>query len=207
MSVPTPPGHSTNVKSPTCTFITTLLHYFPDPRSAPEAMSSTGMSISVESWVWSGFQWYFHCYHNLYNPRGQLDVSPQKSNEIYKHHLWLKGCGFPLWIPEPNKWLLRVYQKKGINIGDIGIITPSGGFSFLFNICVPSDNPINPRLLPEEFAPISPPLDAFDVIEFDEFKPGSYLASSSIENSQSGSDAQLVVHDYFMFPRSLTWIT
>ena len=47
--VPTPPGHSTSVKSPTCTFITTLLHYFPDPRSAPEATSSTGMSISVES--------------------------------------------------------------------------------------------------------------------------------------------------------------
>ena len=123
---------------------------------------------------------------------------------MYERHLWLKGRGFPLWIPEPNKRLPRVYRKDGINIGDVGIITPSGGFSFLFNICVPSDNPINPRLLPEGFAPIYPPLDALDVIEFDEFKPGSYLASSSIENSQSGSDARLVVYDYFMFPRSLT---
>ena len=47
--VPTPPGHSTSVKSPTCTFVTTPLRYFPDPRSAPEATSSTGINISVES--------------------------------------------------------------------------------------------------------------------------------------------------------------
>jgi hypothetical protein len=124
-------------------------------------------------------------------------VSPQKSNEIYERHLWLKGRGFPLWIPEPNKRLPRVYRKKGINIGDVGIITPSGAFSFLFNICVPSGNPINPDpcLLPEGFAPISPPLHALDIGEFDEFNPGSYLASSSIEKSQSESDARLVVHD------------
>ena len=122
-------------------------------------------------------------------------MSPQKSNEIYERHLWLKGRGFPLWIPEPNKRLPRVYRKKGINIGDVGIITPSGGFSFLFNICVPSDSPINadPHLLPEGFVPISPTLNALDIIEFDEFKPGSYLTSSSIENSQSESDARLVV--------------
>jgi len=107
----------------------------------------------------------------------------------------LKGRGFPLWIPEPNKRLPRIYRRKGINIGDVGIITPSGAFSFLFNICVPSDNPINPDpyLLPEGFAPIFPPLRALDVGEFDEFNPGSYLASSSIEKSQSESDARLVV--------------
>jgi len=122
-------------------------------------------------------------------------VSSQKSNEIYERHLWLKGRGFPLWIPEPNKRLPLVYRKKGINIGDVGIVTPSGGFSFLFNICAPSDSPINPRLLPEGFAPISPPLDTLDMIEFDEFKPGSYLASSSIENSQNESDARLVAPD------------
>jgi len=115
-------------------------------------------------------------------------VSPQKSNEIYEHHLWLKGRGFPLWIPEPNKRLPLVYRRKGINIGDVGIITPAGAFSFFFNICVPSNNPVNPRLLPEGFAPISPPLDTLDITEFDEFKPGSYLASASIENSKSESD-------------------
>ena len=122
-------------------------------------------------------------------------MPPQKSNKVYERHLWMKDRGFPLWIPEPNRRLPRVYRKNGINIGDVGIITPSGGFSFLFNICVPSNSSINPNLLPEGFAPISPSLDALDVIEFYEFKPGSYLASSSIENSQSESDARLVVCD------------
>ena len=114
----------------------------------------------------------------------------QRGNEIYERHLWLKGRGFPLWIPAPNKRLSPQYRKKGINVGDVGIIMPSGAFSFLFNICVPSDNPINPRLLPKGFAPIHPPLDALDVAEFDEFEPGSYLASASIENLQSESDGR-----------------
>jgi len=116
----------------------------------------------------------------------------QKSNEIYDHHLWLKGRGFPLWIPEPNKRLPLAYRKKGINIGDVGVITPSGAFSFLFNICEPADHPINSHLLPEGFAPIDPPVHFLDVAEFNEFKPGCYLASGFIENSKSESDARLV---------------
>jgi len=107
----------------------------------------------------------------------------------------MKGRGFPLWIPEPNKRLPRAYRKKGVNIGDVGIVTPSGAFSFLFNICVPSDNTINPDILPEGFAPISPPLNALDIGEFDEFNPGSYLASSSIEKSRSESEARLALYD------------
>jgi len=128
----------------------------------------------------------------------------QRGNEIYQRHLCSKARGFPLWIPEPNKRLPLAYQKRGIGIGDVGIITRSGAFSFLFNICVPSDNPINPRLLPEGFAPIYPPLDALDVAEFNEFKPGSYLASASIENLQSGFDAQSVDLGQFICPELLT---
>jgi len=122
-------------------------------------------------------------------------VLPQKSSEIYHRHLSLKGQGFPLWIPDPNKRLPLAYRRKGVNIGDVGIITPSGAFSFLFNICVPSDNPINPRLLPEGFAPINPSLDALDIVEFDEFLPVGYLASASIEISQSETDERLVSFD------------
>lgn len=117
---------------------------------------------------------------------------PQKSNEIYENHLLLKGRGFPLWIPEPNRRLPLRYRREGVNIGDVGIITQFGAFSFLFNICVPHDNPINPRLLPEDFAPISPPLDSLDVEEYVVFKTGSYLASASIENSKNESETPCV---------------
>lgn len=75
------------------------------------------------------------------------------------------------------------YRRKGINIGDVGIITPSGGFSFLFNICLSHDNPINPETLPEGFAPI--PIVPTDIREYFEFKPETYLASTSIEKTHN----------------------
>ena len=128
----------------------------------------------------------------------------QKSNDIYDHHLWLKGRGFPLWIPEPNKRLPLAYRKKGINIGDVGVITPSGAFFYLFNICVPGDHPINARSLPEGFAPIDSPVELLDIAELNEFKPGSYLASAFIQNSKNDLDAQLVARGQCIFPGLLT---
>jgi hypothetical protein len=107
--------------------------------------------------------------------------SPQNSNIIYEQRLGLKKRGFPLWIPEPNRQLPMPYQRRGVDIGDVGIITPSGGFSFLFNICLPRDSPLNPDDLPEEFSPIHPPIRPADIREFLEFKPHSYLVSAAIE--------------------------
>jgi hypothetical protein len=76
------------------------------------------------------------------------------------------------------------YQSRGIQIGDVGIIKPNGSFSYMFNICVPHDHPINPRSLPVDFAPIYPPIDPIDIQRFAAFKPGSYLASPSIEKAE-----------------------
>jgi hypothetical protein len=86
------------------------------------------------------------------------DVDPPKDNEIYERLLRRKGRGFALYVPQPNRRLPIAYQRMGIRIGDVGIITPDGGFSFLFNICVPHDDPINPRILPEDFSPLQPAL-------------------------------------------------
>ncbi|KJA19859.1 hypothetical protein HYPSUDRAFT_143195, partial [Hypholoma sublateritium FD-334 SS-4] len=110
-----------------------------------------------------------------------MSYTPDNSNKIYERHLALKQRGFPLWIPEPNRRLPMTYRRRGIHIGDVGIITPSGGFSFLFNICRPPGDPINPSTLPEDFSPIYPPLEPTDIREFSEFKPGSFLASGTIE--------------------------
>ena len=123
------------------------------------------------------------------SPRTEVNqtIFTQKSNDIYERHLILKGRGFPLWIPESNQLLHLDYRRTGVRIGDVGIITHSGGFSFLFNICLPHDHPVNPRILPEHFTPISPPIEATDIEKFVVFKNGSHLASASIRRSQSAA--------------------
>ncbi|KAF9479611.1 hypothetical protein BDN70DRAFT_806738 [Pholiota conissans] len=107
--------------------------------------------------------------------------SPDNSNKIYERHLGLKQRGFPLWIPEPNRRLPMEYRRKGVHVGDVGIITPSGAFSFLFNVCLPPNHPINPSTLPEGFTPIQ----SLVIREYSEFKPESYLASTAIEKTNN----------------------
>lgn len=119
-------------------------------------------------------------------------ISVGNGNQIYEQHLQTKQRGFPLWIPEPNQRLPVSYRRKGVSIGDVGIITPSGGFSFLFNVCLPGGHPINPRILPEGFSPIYPPIDEDDIRQFPEFKPGSYVASSSVEESHRDANTKYV---------------
>ena len=117
---------------------------------------------------------------------------------MYERHLKLKGRGFPLWIPQPNLRLPIPYRAKGVCIGDVGIVTGFGGFDFLFNICRTRDDPINPEELPDNFAPIYPPLNPTDVREFREFSSGSYLASSSIVESQTGEQTPCVFPSFLL---------
>ncbi|KAF8810220.1 TPR-like protein [Phlegmacium glaucopus] len=120
------------------------------------------------------------------------EIPLQKNNDIYERHLTPKGRGFPLWIPGPNQVLHIDYRRRGIRIGDVGIITPSGAFSFLFNICLPHDDPVNPRVLPEHFAPISPPIEAVDIDKFLVYDDDSHLASASIKRSQTSNTSGIV---------------
>jgi hypothetical protein len=112
--------------------------------------------------------------------------SPDSSNNIYERHLLLKKKGFPLWIPEPNRTLPMPYRRDGVSIGDVGIITTSGAFSFLFNICLPHDDPINPSVLPDGFVPIS--IQPRDIREYSEFKRNTYLASAAIKTTKTHDD-------------------
>ena len=91
----------------------------------------------------------------------------------------------------PNEIFLLVaqYRRTGVRIGDVGIITPYGEFSFFFNICLPRDDPINPRLLPEHLLPIS---EATDIDCFSVFGHGSHLASTSVANTQASSQSSYV---------------
>jgi hypothetical protein len=76
-----------------------------------------------------------------------------------------------LWIPESNQRLHLNYRRTGVRIGDVGIITNDGAFSFLFNICgLPHNDQVNPPVLPKHFAPISLPIEATDIDNFTPFK-------------------------------------
>ena len=118
---------------------------------------------------------------------------------MYERHLTLKGRGFPLWIPQPNMQLPIPYRAKGVCIGDVGIVTAFGGFDFLFNICRERDDPINPEELPDDFTPIHPPLNPIDVRKFREFSSRSYLASSSIVESQTGEQTSCAYISFLFF--------
>jgi len=125
-----------------------------------------------------------------------VEFATPKDNEIYERLLRRKGRGFALYVPAPNRRLPIAYQKEGTRIGDVGIITQDGGFSFLFNICIPrGDSPdsINPCILPEGFSPLQPSLTGVDVVEYSRFNSGSYLTSQSIEKKGSASNTKCVV--------------
>ena len=135
------------------------------------------------------------------------EISSQKPKDIYERHLTLKERGFPLWIPDPDQNLHLDCRRTGVRIGDVGIITDSGAFFFLFNICLPHNDPVNPRMLPEHFAPISPPIEVRDIGKFRAFKKGSHLASASVKISQSSSVipcVRMLIHIFVSWLRTLS---
>ena len=111
---------------------------------------------------------------------------------MYERPLTPKDRGFPLWIPQPNMMLPIPYRAKGVCIGDVGIITEFGGFDFLFNIC---DRETTQSTL-KNFLIFSfqfiHPLNPTDIRKFREFSAGSYLASSSMVESQTGDQTSCV---------------
>jgi hypothetical protein len=126
----------------------------------------------------------YHCREcqGIYSPYTQIvNFRSSLPSETYATLLAPKRPGLALWMPEPNNNLPFPYRQKGVQIGDVGIHAPDGSFSFIFNICVPRDDPINPPLLPEKFVPIHPSINPIDIRRFAAFPAGSYLASTTVE--------------------------
>ncbi|KAF8989833.1 hypothetical protein BDQ17DRAFT_1256484, partial [Cyathus striatus] len=79
--------------------------------------------------------------------------------EIYIEKMLPLKNGYPMCFPQPAQDLPIEYRRKGVSIGDVGVITRSGGFDFLFNVLLPAQHPINlPACLPNEFDPVSLPM-------------------------------------------------
>lgn len=108
----------------------------------------------------------------------------QKNSDIYYRHLAVKGRGSPLWLPAINRRLPVEYRRSGTRIGDVGLLTVSGSFDFLFNILLPADHPIHAGRVPDMFSPLDPPLDLEDIEEREQFAEDSYLASATVEKMQ-----------------------
>ncbi|KIM38586.1 hypothetical protein M413DRAFT_75933, partial [Hebeloma cylindrosporum] len=100
-----------------------------------------------------------------------------------------QGRGSPMWLTEPSSTLPDVYRRQGIAISDVGRITDSGGFDFIFNICHSVDHPINQGGVPEGFSPILPQLQPCDIHKHTVFHLNSYLASASVEKSHRENDS------------------
>lgn len=100
-------------------------------------------------------------------------------NARYERHLLVEHHGFPLWAPQPHSRLPLSYRRKGVSIGDVGIITKDGYFDFLFNICLPRGHASNPTFLPTNFSPVY--LLPTDVSELRQHDSGSCLLTSTTE--------------------------
>jgi hypothetical protein len=61
----------------------------------------------------------------------------------YAQELTDPDRGYPLYIPEPYDHLPTAYRRRGIQIGDVGVFRPNGGFEYFFSIACTKDDPIN----------------------------------------------------------------
>ena len=115
---------------------------------------------------------------------------------MYYRHLAVKKRGSPLWIPEPNNSLSLQYRKKGVSIGDVGLLSESGNFNLFFNICLPHDHPVNDGGVPDGFEPVTPSTPERDHCRIRVFESDSYFASDSIQihhHSEASSCVNLFV--------------
>jgi len=108
-------------------------------------------------------------------------MTARADHEIYSGQLLTKKRGYPLWVPGPGKRLPIAYRRSGVSIGDVGIITSTGEFDFLFNILQPADHSINRGIVPRGFSPLSLEELSCDIQENTIYGPDTYLASSSVQ--------------------------
>ncbi|KAJ6472586.1 hypothetical protein C8R45DRAFT_787153, partial [Mycena sanguinolenta] len=99
--------------------------------------------------------------------------------EIYTNQLMRRKRGFPLYVPGPPENLPQEYQDNGIQIGDVGTVTPEGLFDVLFNIYLPADHPVNINNVPSDFHPLPKYNVHRDIVKI-RHDPGNYVSTSLV---------------------------
>ncbi|PPQ98748.1 hypothetical protein CVT24_003445 [Panaeolus cyanescens] len=120
-----------------------------------------------------------------------VELRIQRTNQIYERHMLSKGRGYPLWIPECSMGLSVGKRRLGISVGDVGLVTSAGGFSFLFNILLPVDHPFHPRRMPAGFTPMEM-VDPSDIMTVEDLSSNSCLTSMSVrrvDGEQTGTSS------------------
>jgi len=115
----------------------------------------------------------------------RAEINTPADYDIYYLQLLAKQRGSPMWIPGPDMNLPTEYRRDGIRIGDVGILCRSEGFSFLFNIFLPADHPINEGKVPSGFEPFEASNLRHELKKQVVFGPKSYLTSASVSTSSN----------------------
>jgi hypothetical protein len=116
-------------------------------------------------------------------------------SDVYARQLLAKHYGYPLFVPEPDDGLPVSYRNKGASIGDVGIITPDGSFDFLFNICVPANDPVNCYGVPDGFERV--PIDPGEISLLNNMHPpGSDVSSASVKRANISLECSQKENEY-----------
>ena len=99
---------------------------------------------------------------------------------IYSHYMLLKGHGLPLYIPQPSTSHCDSYERQGVSIGDVGVVTSLGDFDRFFNICLPAGHAMNPDVLPDGFYHLDLKPADVQVKSIYAHSPNSHMASPTV---------------------------
>src|ERR1700759_405661 len=113
-------------------------------------------------------------------PISPLYPTPSISHKYFNSMLEC-NAGYPLYEPQPEGGISMEHCRKGVQVGDVGIVTEDGAFDFLFNICSSQKESINPLDLPEDFET----LDAPEVSTREHFQPDTCLFNSAVNRTES----------------------
>ncbi|KAJ7685797.1 hypothetical protein DFH06DRAFT_50685 [Mycena polygramma] len=133
---------------------------------------------------------------NARPPPTTWDESSLSESENYCSQLLRQKRGLPLYIPDPQN-LPAEYREHGIQIGDVGSVTPDGEFEFYFNIFRPAEHPLNANRTPEHFSPMEA-YGAEDVLRRDH-DPGYYLCTSTVQKLDLDPPASQFPGGHFVF--------
>lgn len=117
------------------------------------------------------------------------------ASQVYARQLLSQKLGYPLFIPEPSANLPAQFRRRGVSIGDVGIIMPNGSFNYVFSVCAAADDPVNYLGVPQGFQRIG--LDPNLILQWpDMHKKGSELMSASMKKEDIDASGGLKENEY-----------